>query len=81
MFVHMFDGTVSDPAKSVSISQNLTDDDPLRLPDSANDVRCLLWILYALPFEIRQQESENADVGRLISLAVISHKYNFITLV
>ncbi|KAJ7581905.1 hypothetical protein C8J56DRAFT_1168509 [Mycena floridula] len=81
MFVHMFDhGTVSDRAQSVPVSQNLTDDDPLHLPDSAEDVRCLLWALYALPFEIRRQESDDANVERLMSLAVISNKYNFITL-
>lgn len=76
-----------------TLPQNITDDDPLRLDDTANQFRALCWILYALcvalyfmcyPRQLatsRPLEIVNqhryADMGRILPLVVIANKYGF----
>ncbi|KAF8204625.1 hypothetical protein BJ912DRAFT_2907 [Pholiota molesta] len=59
-------------------SQVNSDENPLVLHDDVNDFRALCWILYALPTEYSQQHSiDTANIQKLVSLFLISHKYHF----
>ncbi|KAJ7145234.1 hypothetical protein C8R46DRAFT_1232184 [Mycena filopes] len=50
--------------------------DPIPLVgDSAADFRALCWALYALPPETQAQNKAGADIGRLVAVAKLSHKY------
>ncbi|KAJ7580549.1 hypothetical protein C8J56DRAFT_1058194 [Mycena floridula] len=46
---------------------------------TVEEFRTLYWALYALPLK-RSKRKPNANVPRFISLAAITHKYNFRTL-
>jgi len=62
-FRGMFNNTI--PLKS----------DTITLTDSADDFRALCWAVYALPGEIQWQNDAQTDISRLLSIAVLSHKY------
>jgi hypothetical protein len=47
------------------------------LPDRAEEIRALLWALYALPHELSSALSPGADAALLGRLAHIAHKYQF----
>ncbi|KAK7460552.1 hypothetical protein VKT23_009272 [Stygiomarasmius scandens] len=55
-----------------------SDENPIILHgDTPDEFRSLCWSLYALPAEVFQMPSTQADVIRLIRLARIAHKYTF----
>ncbi|KAJ7160131.1 hypothetical protein C8R46DRAFT_1223628 [Mycena filopes] len=61
------------------VPQGEVSSDPMDLillvGDSAADFRALCWALYALPPEIQAQNEAGADIGRLVAVANLSHKY------
>ncbi|KAJ6533847.1 hypothetical protein B0H10DRAFT_139416 [Mycena sp. CBHHK59/15] len=72
MFRHMFSLPQPSTAKTM-------DKDPIQLSDSAEDFRALCWGTYALPPEMRRQDTCDADIPRLLAAARIFHKYNLLT--
>ncbi|KAF8204622.1 hypothetical protein BJ912DRAFT_2800 [Pholiota molesta] len=59
-------------------NQTNSDEHPLVLYDDVDDFRALCWIMYALPTEYSRQHSINtADIQKLVSIFLISHKYHF----
>lgn len=55
-----------------------SDDNPIRLQgDTADEFRALLWALYALPHELMQAATPEANCSQLVNLARITHKYQF----
>lgn len=61
-------------APSRATPEGDADEHPIRLPDRADDIRALLWALYALPHELAQG---SADAALLARLAGCAHKYQF----
>jgi hypothetical protein len=53
------------------------DEHPIRLPDRADEIRALLWALYAMPHELTSALAPGADASLLGRLALIAHKYQF----
>ncbi|KZP18920.1 hypothetical protein FIBSPDRAFT_933150 [Athelia psychrophila] len=56
-----------------SAAEGSSDENPIILPDKPYRLRALLWVLYALPKELQQQQ----DVTFLLALYTITHKYHF----
>ncbi|KAF8651963.1 hypothetical protein AX16_004606 [Volvariella volvacea WC 439] len=58
-----------------------SDEDPVALQDSLTHFRALCWVLYALPNEIgMQHNAKRVNISRLILLATICGKYQFLTI-
>ncbi|KZP18921.1 hypothetical protein FIBSPDRAFT_574497 [Athelia psychrophila] len=56
-----------------SATEGTSDGNPIILPDTPAHLRALLWVLYALPKELQQQQ----DATFLLALFTITHKYHF----
>jgi hypothetical protein len=66
--------TPSPSANHTTTPEGDADDHPIRLPDRADEIRALLWALYALPPELA---AGSADASLLARLAHAAHKYQF----
>nr|GAT43416.1 predicted protein [Mycena chlorophos] len=58
-----------------SLPQNSLPPDTIRVSDSLDDFRGLCWILYAMPADISQQSTPEADVPKLLRVVHMAHKY------
>jgi hypothetical protein len=75
MFESMF--ALSAEADAPTTSEGEGDDNPIRLPDRAGEIRALLWALYSLPDELSVALSPQANCVQLYDLGHIAHKYQF----
>lgn len=75
-FADMFKDAV---APRVS-GRDATDEGPLLLADSCEELSALCWALYALPTEVILQEDDSTiNIPRLANLAIIANKYHFVS--
>ncbi|KAJ7274067.1 hypothetical protein C8J57DRAFT_251324 [Mycena rebaudengoi] len=59
---------------------DLSSQSPIALTnDTAEEVRALCWVLYALPTELRAQDTSEANIQKLLNAAKMCHKYNVIS--
>jgi hypothetical protein len=75
MFESMF--SLSSEADTPATPEGDADENPIRLPDRADEIRALLWALYALPDELSAALSPHANCMQLYDLGNIAHKYQF----
>ncbi|KAI0345924.1 hypothetical protein BDW22DRAFT_1426547 [Trametopsis cervina] len=78
-FEHMF-GISDQRTDPQSSTEGTNDRQPLMLfHETAENFKLLLSILYALPAEIQQYSTADADVPTLLTIAEMTNKYSFIT--
>ncbi|KAK7006459.1 hypothetical protein R3P38DRAFT_2555849, partial [Favolaschia claudopus] len=78
----MFEDMFAVPETSIAVD-GLTDETPLFVADSAEAFEALLWILYALPPELRPYQlcvPHAVDLDRILLVAEITNKYHFVSL-